>query len=111
MWKFFPRRKIIYPAAMIILVTAIILTKYFEKQNQLQITVLSVGHGQCCILTPPNSGSIIIDAGSMTRADAGEKIINPYLNYSAIRKIDSVFISHDDIDISTQCLNIKQTPV
>jgi len=98
MWKFFPRRKIIYPAAMIILVTAIILTKYFEKQNQLQITVLSVGHGQCCILTPPNSGSIIIDAGSMTRADAGEKIINPYLNYSAIRKIDSVFISHDDID-------------
>ncbi|MCE5341824.1 MAG: DNA internalization-related competence protein ComEC/Rec2 [Planctomycetaceae bacterium] len=99
LWKFLPHKKFIYPSAMIILVTAaVIFVNHLKKQNQLQIAVLSVGHGQCCILTPSDSSSIIIDAGSITKANLGEKIINPYLNYSAISKIDSVFISHDDID-------------
>ncbi len=98
LWKFFPHKRFIYPPVMIILITTVIFVNRFEKQNQLQLAILSVGHGQCCILTPPGMGSIIIDAGSMTKADIGEKIINPYLSYSAISKIDSVFISHDDID-------------
>ena len=37
-------------------------------------------------------------AGSMSKNNVGETIINPFLNYIAADEIDSVFISHDDID-------------
>ena len=34
----------------------------------------------------------------MSRNNIGDNIVNPFLNYIAADKIDSVFISHDDID-------------
>jgi competence protein ComEC len=45
-----------------------------------------------------NSENIIVDAGSITQGNIGERIVNPYLDYAAINKIDAVFVSHDDID-------------
>ena len=46
----------------------------------------------------PDNENLIIDAGSMSRNNIGDNIVNPFLNYIAAGKIDSVFVSHDDID-------------
>jgi len=103
LWKFFPfRRKtvlnLIYPAAMIFLFIAAVSINKFKTLNNLQLTILSVGHGQAAIVKLPGGQNIIIDAGSISRNDIGTKIVNPFFNYTAADKIDSVFISHDDID-------------
>lgn len=101
MWKFFPfksfGKKFIYPASLIILFVPLVFSNKVEN-NDLRLAILSVGHGQTCVLSLPGGENIIIDAGSMSQSNVGEKTINPYLDYAAIRKIDSVFISHDDID-------------
>jgi len=103
LWRFFPfRRKtilnLIYPAAMIFLFIAAVSINKFKTLNNLQLTILSVGHGQAAIVKLPGGQNIIIDAGSISRNDIGTKIVNPFFNYTAADKIDSVFISHDDID-------------
>ena len=102
LWKFFPFKRsaknYIYPAAITFLLIFTVLIAKFEKFGNLQLTVLSVGHGQAIYLKTPDSKNFIIDAGSITNTNIGEKIVNPFLNYIAADKIDSVFVSHDDID-------------
>ena len=124
LWKFFPfRRKtilnLIYPAAMIFLFIAAVSINKFKTLNNLQLTILSVGHGQAAAIQLPGGQNIIIDAGSMSRNNIGDRIVNPFLNYTATDKIDSVFISHDDIDHyngipeilkNHDCTNVYTTP-
>ena len=102
LWKFFPFRKsaknFIYPAAILLLLISAVSVKYFKNLNNLKLTVLSVGHGQAIYAGLPDGKNIIIDAGSMTKSNIGDNIVNPFLNYIATGKIDSAFISHDDID-------------
>jgi competence protein ComEC len=70
------------------------LTK-FDKN--LRVWLLSVGHGQAAIISI-NGKTTLIDAGSISQNNIGDNIVNPFLNYFAINKIESAFISHDDID-------------
>jgi competence protein ComEC len=103
LWKFFPfRRKpflnLSYPAAIAILFIAAFFINRFETFGNLQLTVLSVGHGQAAFIRTPDNKNFVIDAGSMSKNNIGDTIVNPFLNYIAADKIDSVFISHDDID-------------
>jgi competence protein ComEC len=103
LWKFFPfRRKTIlnfaYPAALLFLFIAGFSINRFKNSNNLQLAVLSVGHGQAAFIKTPDNKNFIIDAGSMSKSNIGDTIVNPFLNYIAAGKIDSVFISHDDID-------------
>jgi competence protein ComEC len=100
-WKFLPfksfRKQLIYPGVIACLFVPMVFFNKFEKSGEMQLAVLSVGHGQCCVLSAENE-NFIIDAGSISKGDVGERIINPYLDYAAVKKIDAVFISHDDID-------------
>ncbi len=101
LWKFFPFKKLssylIYPMLLsLIFVISFSINKY-ENYNNLQLTVLSVGHGQAVFIKTAGNKNFIIDAGSMSN-DIGSKIVNPFLNLIAVDKIDSVFISHDDTD-------------
>ncbi|HAL45701.1 MAG TPA: DNA internalization-related competence protein ComEC/Rec2 [Phycisphaerales bacterium] len=102
LWKFLPfktfKKQLIYPGIIIIIFLAAIFINRFQKINNLQLEVLAVGHGQCCVMTLGNNASIIVDAGSITQGNIGERIVNPFLDYAAVNKIDAVFISHDDID-------------
>jgi len=66
--------------------------------NDLIITFLDVGHGQAILARLPGKANILFDAGSRSRSDIGSRVINPFLNYSGINKIDAIFISHNDTD-------------
>ena len=102
LWRFFQFKRFaknfVYPTAIAFLSISVVFINKFEKFNNLQLTVLSVGHGQATVVQLPDRENVIIDAGSMSRNDVGDRIVNPFLNYIAAGKIDSVFVSHDDID-------------
>ena len=102
LWRFFQFKRFaknfVYPTAIAFLSISVVFINKFEKFNNLQLTILSVGHGQAAVVQLPNRENVIIDAGSMSRNNVGDNIVNPFLNYIAAGKIDSVFISHDDID-------------
>ncbi|MFA5291745.1 MAG: DNA internalization-related competence protein ComEC/Rec2 [Phycisphaerae bacterium] len=124
LWKFFPFRKrpvlnFIYPAAIVLLLISAVISDNFEKYNKLRLTVLSIGHGQAIYLKTPDNKNFIIDAGSITNKNIGDNTVNPFLNYIAADEIDSVFISHDDIDHYNglpeilnkhKCKNVYTTP-
>jgi len=123
LWKFFPFKRpvknLIYTAVIVFLPIFAVFINKPEKSDNLQLTALSVGHGQAIYVGTPDNRNFIIDAGSMSRNDIGSRIVNPFLDYTAINKIDSVFISHDDIDHYNglpeilnkhNCKNVYTTP-
>lgn len=62
------------------------------------LTCLDVGHGQAILAQLPDQTNIMFDAGSLHRRDVGSRIITPYLEHVGIKRIDTVVISHNDID-------------
>jgi competence protein ComEC len=66
--------------------------------DDLVVTFLDVGHGQAIFTRFPGKTNTLFDAGSRSRSNVGRRIINPFLDYSGISKIDSIFISHGDTD-------------
>jgi len=68
------------------------------KRDNLQLTVLSIGHGQCVFAGLPGRANLIFDAGSLSMSDIGSKVVVPFLARRGINKIDAIFVSHNNID-------------
>jgi competence protein ComEC len=66
--------------------------------QQLTLTLMSVGAGQCAIVETPDGKVILIDAGSSTVNDLHRRCIEPYLRSKGRRNIDAVFVSHANLD-------------
>jgi competence protein ComEC len=62
------------------------------------MTCLSVGHGQCVVLSGPNNEHILFDAGSITNKNITHKTIFPYLQHQSIFSLDTIYLSHGDLD-------------
>jgi competence protein ComEC len=70
-----------------------------SARDQLRVTLLSVGAGQCAVVELPASGkTILIDAGSSTNLDLCRRCIEPFLRHRGIGSIDSIYISHANVD-------------
>jgi competence protein ComEC len=67
-------------------------------RGELILTCLDVSHGQAIFAQLPGGGNILFDAGSLNISDVGRRIVAPFLDYKGIGKIDTLFISHNDID-------------
>ncbi len=100
-WPFTSRifiRKAIAIGAISILVFVIGFIKWSNTHpDGLVMTCLDVGHGQAVVIQTSEK-VLIFDAGSQYNKDIGSRIVNPFLRYKGINKIDAVFLSHDDID-------------
>lgn len=64
----------------------------------LEITCLSVGHGQAIVLSSPGGRNILFDAGSITSQDIAQRTLMPFFRMKGIRALDALFISHGDLD-------------
>lgn len=63
----------------------------------LEITFLSIGQGDAvCVLA--GNRCAFIDGGSSSKDNAYEQIVEPFLKYKGINKIDYLFITHGDKD-------------
>jgi competence protein ComEC len=66
--------------------------------DELRVTVLAVGHGNCTVLECPDGRVLLVDVGTLAGPDATRRVIAPYLWSRGIRRIDEVFLSHADAD-------------
>jgi competence protein ComEC len=67
-------------------------------RDNLIIHCLDVGHGQSIVAQLPGGDTILFDAGSLHHSNIGERMVNPFLNYMGIDRIDAIIISHNDVD-------------
>lgn len=71
---------------------------YRPLDEELRITILAVGHGNCAVLETPEGRTILIDAGSDSGPETTSRVIAPFLWSRGIRRLDEVFLSHADLD-------------
>ncbi|HHT9124657.1 MAG TPA: DNA internalization-related competence protein ComEC/Rec2 [Candidatus Brocadiia bacterium] len=69
-----------------------------QRNKDLRLTCLSVGHGSAVFIEFPNGKNLLFDAGSYANFDVGESIIAPFLWERGIKKIDLVVLSHEHTD-------------
>ena len=97
------RRRIVKRTVLTVAISSLavllILPGWLRSHPQsLTITVLNVGHGQAILAQLPDGANILFDSGSLSRNDVGSRVVIPFLRYIGIRKIDTLVISHGDID-------------
>lgn len=66
--------------------------------DELKITLLSLGAGQCAVVEVPGGHPVLFDAGSSTVQDLVGKIVGPFLKFEGQTKVDEIFLSHGDFD-------------
>gem|GEM_PF-1657550 len=67
-------------------------------RQDLAITMLDVGQGDCFLLELPGGGAILIDGGSSSVQDVGDRVILPALWQRALTQVHAVILSHPDAD-------------
>jgi competence protein ComEC len=97
------QRSLIKKAICTVMVLAIIISLGTTKlqrtlRDNLVLTCLNVGHGQAILAQLPGKTNVLFDAGSLHKTDIGRKIVASFLDYSGINKINSIIISHNDVD-------------
>jgi competence protein ComEC len=92
-------KKVTCTAMVLAMVVFLGVTKWQRThRDNLEMACLDVGHGQAILVQLPGKANILFDAGSLHKNDIGRRIVAPFLDYSGISKIDSIIISHNDID-------------
>lgn len=69
-----------------------------HRPGELRCTFVAVGHGGCTVIETPNGRVIVYDAGATTGPDVTRRHIAPYLWSRGIRRIDTLILSHADLD-------------
>jgi competence protein ComEC len=67
-----------------------------SSASKFQLTLLSVGDGQCAIIRTPDRRVFLIDAGSQSVSDLQRRLIEPYLRTLGRSSVDELFISDDE---------------
>jgi len=98
------KKSFVYGICICLLITSLLLRPYLSPEGR--ITMLDIGQGDAFVIELPyRKGVIMVDAGASYSFEDMEpnkniysQIIKPYLFSRGIRKIDTIFISHEDID-------------
>ncbi|MGH7213522.1 MAG: ComEC/Rec2 family competence protein [Tepidisphaeraceae bacterium] len=69
-----------------------------SARDELRVTFLAVGAGQCAVVEPPSGRTVLIDAGSTSLSDLLRKCLGPYLRTRGRTRIDTVVLSHSNLD-------------
>ena len=82
----------LYISSIIIVVLIFFNINY---DNNLKITFLYVGQGDCTLIETPDGSNILIDCGMKDfKFNSGESTIVPYLKRKGINKIDLLILTH-----------------
>ena len=69
-----------------------------DRGDQLRVTLLSVGAGQCAVVELPSGKTVLIDAGSSTFVDLSRRCIEPFLRTRGIGSVEAIYVSHANAD-------------
>jgi competence protein ComEC len=102
-------KKLMCAAAALAIIVPLGITKWQRThRDNLIMTCLDVGHGQAILAQLPGKANILFDAGSLHKNDVGRRIVAPFLDYSGINRIDSIVISHNDVDHINGILEVAE---
>ncbi len=93
-----PLRLISYLIAAVFIISAASWTRNTFGGDDLRITFLPVGHGQCVVAEFDGGKNLMIDCGSSTFDDCGARIAAPFLRSRKITTIDTLIITHPHLD-------------
>lgn len=79
-----------------------------NPREDLEITMLNVGQGDCFLIQNPEGGTYLIDGGSSSVQSVGQYRIEPYLKMEGIQTLDYVWITHGDADHMNGILELLQ---
>ena len=79
-------------------------------QGAFRLTALDVGQG-LAVVVETSTHALVYDTGPRygANADAGGRIVAPYLRAAGIAKLDALIVSHQDLDHSGGALSLLQT--
>ncbi len=81
----------------ITLVVAVLISVHFfiEAVRPVELYFLQIADGEASLLRLPYGEGILIDTGSSSeKYDGAERVLNPALRYTGVKKIDTVYLSH-----------------
>jgi len=88
------RHYYIYPLLSVFLM---VINPYLNPYGS--VTMIDVGQGDCYLISLAyNQENILIDTGGLSYKDVAADIVIPYLKYKGIKKLDTIYISHQDFD-------------
>lgn len=78
-------------------------------EGELRLTVLDVGQG-LSVVAQTRHHALLFDTGPAfgPSADSGSRVIVPFLRASGIRRLDTLVVSHDDIDHTGGAMSVMQ---
>ena len=79
-------------------IAALIGLQFVRHDNKLELTMLSVGQGQCIYFRSPEGVTCLYDCGSTSEKSIGEYRVEPFLKASGRASIDYCIVSHTDED-------------
>ncbi len=98
-----PKLKILLRLAPITACLVAILLPMFRVESavlpdELNITLLSLGAGQCAVVETPAGRTMMIDAGSSSMSDLLGKCVAPYMRATRHTSVDTMLLTHSDYD-------------
>ena len=85
----------IFLRSLLVIAVIILLAR---RRSGLEVTFLDVGQGDAIFISLPNGGNVFIDGGSTSSRNIYEKVIEPFLKYKGVRRLDFLFLTHSDAD-------------
>lgn len=78
------------------------------RVDEVSLTVLAVGAGQCVVVAPPRGPLVLIDAGSGTLRDPLRKCIAPFVRHVGRSSVGRIILTHGDYDHISAVAEIVQ---
>lgn len=70
----------------------------FPRTPGFSVWMLDVGQGDCSVIFTKEGHCFVIDCGSTSKYNVGDRILIPFLKYHGVGKVDGVFVTHADAD-------------
>lgn len=84
---------------ILLLATTALWADAFRPRATLEATVLDVGQGDAIFLRFANGRCLLVDAGPADSSyDAGRQVIEPFLRYRGVRRLDGLVVTHPHND-------------
>lgn len=97
-WVWREKRKAIAIACLVFL-SCIIYWAFQPSKKLLEVTFLDVGQGDSAFVHLPDGKNLLIDGGMQSsNYDAGEMVVEPFLRYRGVGKINALILSHPHND-------------
>src|SRR5213075_237269 len=83
--------------AMLVALPLLLAPAPAAQAEELRLTMLSVGAGQCAVLQLPSGKIVLFGAGAQT-PDVWRRCLGPFLKSQGLSRIDSIYLSHANYD-------------